>query len=108
LDHIIVRVHDVAAAVDAVRVIDVLAGRRDIPPDEVLSDSLRHEPPAAPRVSMNSTDARDAFERRWVTRYPVIVTLWRMVSRAGRPRVGTLRIASAWSTMAGNLIMVRV
>ena len=41
----IVRVHDVAAAVDVIATIDVLVGRRDIEPDYVLPDSLRYEKP---------------------------------------------------------------
>jgi len=40
----IVRVHDVEAAVDAISVIDVLTGRRDVPPDYLLPDAIRHEP----------------------------------------------------------------
>lgn len=40
----IVRVHDVAAAVDVIATIETLAGRRDISPDYVLPDSLRYEP----------------------------------------------------------------
>lgn len=43
----IVRVHDVAAAVDVIATIDVLAGRREIAADYLLPDSLRHEPPHA-------------------------------------------------------------
>lgn len=41
----IVRVHDVAAAVDVIATIDVLVGRRDIESDYVLPDSLRYEKP---------------------------------------------------------------
>ena len=41
----IVRVHDVAAAVDVIATVDVLVGRRDIEPDYVLPDSLRYEKP---------------------------------------------------------------
>ncbi|MFM1964962.1 MAG: dihydropteroate synthase [Actinomycetota bacterium] len=41
----IVRVHDVAAAVDVIATIDVLVGRRDLEPDFVLPDSLRYEKP---------------------------------------------------------------
>jgi dihydropteroate synthase len=40
----IVRVHDVDAARDAIAVIDVLVGRRDVPRDYRLPDELRHEP----------------------------------------------------------------
>jgi dihydropteroate synthase len=40
----IVRVHDVQAAVDAVRVVDALVGRRDIASAYRLPDELRHEP----------------------------------------------------------------
>lgn len=40
----IVRVHDVAAAVDAVRTVEALTGRHDIPVDYVLPDAIRHEP----------------------------------------------------------------
>jgi dihydropteroate synthase len=40
----IVRVHDVAAARDVVRTIDVLTGRHDIDPNYVLPDGLRYEP----------------------------------------------------------------
>jgi len=40
----IVRVHDVAAARDAVATVEVLAGLRDIPRDYLLPDALRHEP----------------------------------------------------------------
>lgn len=39
----IVRVHDVAAAVDVIATIDVLTGRREIPSDYLLPESLRHE-----------------------------------------------------------------
>lgn len=39
----IVRVHNVEAAIDALRTIDVLSGRKDISADYVLPDSLRHE-----------------------------------------------------------------
>ena len=41
----IVRVHDVAAAVDVIATIDVLVGRREVARDFVLSDSLRYEKP---------------------------------------------------------------
>jgi dihydropteroate synthase len=41
----IVRVHDVAAAVDVIATIDVLVGRRDLERDFVLPDSLRYEKP---------------------------------------------------------------
>ena len=40
----IVRVHDAAAARDAVATIEVLAGLRDIPRDYLLPDAIRHEP----------------------------------------------------------------
>ena len=40
----IVRVHDVAAARDAVSTVEVLAGLRDIPRDYLLPDAIRHEP----------------------------------------------------------------
>jgi dihydropteroate synthase len=40
----IVRVHDVAATRDALRTIDVLAGRAEVDPDYVLADSIRYEP----------------------------------------------------------------
>jgi dihydropteroate synthase len=40
----IVRVHDVAAARDAVATVEVLAGLRDIPRDYLLPDDIRHEP----------------------------------------------------------------
>jgi dihydropteroate synthase len=40
----IVRVHDVAGAVDVIRTIDVLAGRKDVPADYLLPQSLRHQP----------------------------------------------------------------
>ncbi len=40
----IVRVHDVAAARDAVVTVEVLAGLRDIPRDYLLPDAIRHEP----------------------------------------------------------------
>jgi dihydropteroate synthase len=40
----IVRVHDVAAARDAVATAEVLAGLRDIPRDYLLPDAIRHEP----------------------------------------------------------------
>ena len=40
----IVRVHDVAAARDAVATAEVLAGVRDIPRDYLLPDAIRHEP----------------------------------------------------------------
>lgn len=40
----IVRVHDVAAAVDVIATIDTLVGRRDLDPGYLLPDSLRYEP----------------------------------------------------------------
>ncbi len=40
----IVRVHDVAAARDAVATVEVLAGLREIPRDYLLPDTIRHEP----------------------------------------------------------------
>lgn len=40
----IVRVHDVAAARDAIRTVDVLTGRHGLDPDYVLPDSLRYQP----------------------------------------------------------------
>jgi dihydropteroate synthase len=40
----IVRVHDVAAARDAVATAEVLAGLRDVPRDYLLPDAIRHEP----------------------------------------------------------------
>jgi len=40
----IVRVHDVAAAVDVIATVDALMGRREIPADYVLPDEIRHEP----------------------------------------------------------------
>lgn len=40
----IVRVHDVAAARDAVATVEVLSGLRDIPRDYLLPDTIRHEP----------------------------------------------------------------
>jgi dihydropteroate synthase len=43
----IIRVHDVEAARDAVRTIDVLTGRADVPADYLLPDEIRHE--RAPR-----------------------------------------------------------
>lgn len=43
----IARVHDVQAAVDALAVVDVLTGRRNIPGDYRLPEHLRHEPAAA-------------------------------------------------------------
>jgi dihydropteroate synthase len=39
----IVRVHDVGAARDAIAVVDVLVGRREVPRDYSLPDELRHE-----------------------------------------------------------------
>ena len=39
----IVRVHDVAAALDVIAVVETLAGRRDVAADYVLSDDLRYE-----------------------------------------------------------------
>jgi dihydropteroate synthase len=42
----IVRVHDVEAACDAVRTIEVLTGRADLAVDYRLPDDLRHEPVA--------------------------------------------------------------
>jgi dihydropteroate synthase len=44
----IARVHDVQAACDAVRVVDVLSGRRQLPADYRLPDDLRHEPTGRP------------------------------------------------------------
>lgn len=41
----IVRVHDVGATFDALRTIDALTGRIDIPPEYVLPDALRYEQP---------------------------------------------------------------
>jgi dihydropteroate synthase len=43
----IVRVHNVSAAVDAVRTVDVLTGRSDIARDYLLPDAIRHEPSRA-------------------------------------------------------------
>jgi dihydropteroate synthase len=43
----IVRVHDVAAAVDAIKTVDVLTGRADVPADYLLPDQLRYQPPTA-------------------------------------------------------------
>lgn len=40
----IVRVHDVAATREVLDTIDVLIGRRDIDPEYLLPDALRHEP----------------------------------------------------------------
>lgn len=40
----IVRVHDVAAARDAISTVEVLAGLRHIPRDYLLPDDIRHEP----------------------------------------------------------------
>ncbi|HKY58101.1 MAG TPA: dihydropteroate synthase [Aeromicrobium sp.] len=40
----IVRVHDVAAARDAVATVEVLSSLRDIPRDYLLPDTIRHEP----------------------------------------------------------------
>jgi dihydropteroate synthase len=40
----IVRVHDVAAAVDAIATAEALAGLREIPVDYLLPDGIRHEP----------------------------------------------------------------
>ncbi|WP_305709990.1 dihydropteroate synthase [Nocardioides sp.] len=40
----IVRVHDVAAARDVVATVETLAGMRDISPDYLLPDAIRHEP----------------------------------------------------------------
>ena len=40
----IVRVHDVAAARDAVATVEVLAGLREIPRDYLLPETIRHEP----------------------------------------------------------------
>jgi dihydropteroate synthase len=45
----IVRVHDVAATVDAIKTVDALTGRHDIPADYLLPDELRHEPAARHR-----------------------------------------------------------
>ena len=41
----IVRVHDVAAAVDVIATVEALNGRRDIAVNYVLPDEIRHEPP---------------------------------------------------------------
>lgn len=43
----IVRVHDVAAARDVVATAELLAGRREIDPDYLLPDAIRHERPSA-------------------------------------------------------------
>jgi dihydropteroate synthase len=43
----VVRVHDVEAAVDAIHVIDVLTGRRNVEPDYLLPDAIRYEPARA-------------------------------------------------------------
>ena len=40
----IFRVHDVEATVDAIAVIDVLTARREVAPEYLLADELRHEP----------------------------------------------------------------
>jgi dihydropteroate synthase len=40
----IARVHDVAGAVDAIRVVEHLAGRQDLDPGYLLPQELRHEP----------------------------------------------------------------
>jgi dihydropteroate synthase len=40
----IVRVHNVEGAVDAIRTVDALVGRIDIPVDYLLPDAIRHEP----------------------------------------------------------------
>lgn len=40
----IVRVHDVAAARDVIATVEVLAGLRDLDPDYLLPDAIRHEP----------------------------------------------------------------
>jgi dihydropteroate synthase len=40
----IARVHDVEAALDAIRTIDALVGRADVAPDYRLPDAIRHEP----------------------------------------------------------------
>lgn len=45
----IVRVHDVEAAFDVIRTINVLTGRRDVAPDYHLPDAIRHEPVASGR-----------------------------------------------------------
>lgn len=39
----IVRVHDVRAARDVIATVEVLAGRRDLDPDYLLPDAIRHE-----------------------------------------------------------------
>lgn len=39
----IVRVHDVAAAVDVIATVEALSGKREIPIDYVLPDAIRHE-----------------------------------------------------------------
>lgn len=41
----IARVHDVVAARDAIRTIEVLTGRADVPADYLLPDELRHQRP---------------------------------------------------------------
>ncbi|QYJ04316.1 dihydropteroate synthase [Nocardioides panacisoli] len=43
----IVRVHDVAAARDVIATVDLLEGRREIDPDYLLPDEIRHERPSA-------------------------------------------------------------
>ena len=40
----IVRVHDVAGAIDVIRTVEVFMGRREIPSDYLLPQALRHEP----------------------------------------------------------------
>jgi dihydropteroate synthase len=42
----ILRVHDVAATVDMLRVLDVLTGQEPAPADLTLPEELRHQPPA--------------------------------------------------------------
>jgi dihydropteroate synthase len=45
----IVRVHNVESALDAIRTVDALVGRIDIPTDYLLPDAIRHEPTGAAR-----------------------------------------------------------
>jgi dihydropteroate synthase len=47
----ILRVHDVAATVDMLRVLDVLTGEEPAPPDLTLPEELRHQPPVGRRPS---------------------------------------------------------
>jgi len=44
----IVRVHDVAGAKDVVSTVEVLAGRRDLDPEYLLPEAIRHESPWEP------------------------------------------------------------